>query len=366
MAGSAEWICPRCGWSAAIGSGYYWRCPRCSGPLQLRYTRRWEPRSGCSGLAKYSSMLPLEVPRVLGEGGTPLVERRVEGVRVFFKLEYLNPTGSFKDRGTSLALAYASRMGFRLVVEDTSGNTGISVAAYAAAYGLRARIYMPVNAPEGKKRLVRALGGEVVLTPSRGEAAQAVLWELKKPDVFYVAHTWSPFYVEGAKTIAFEAFEDGFRGSAVLVPVGSGGLLLGIYHGFRELVEQGLIDSVPRIIAVQGYSNPPLYRAVYGKEPEAEERSSRLADGLMVSEPPRLGEAAEAVKATGGCVILVDDEGIRRGLKMLASMGFIVEPTSATLYPALLEAVERGCIDKGEEVLAPLTGSGLKTLEYFK
>jgi threonine synthase len=355
----AEWFCPRCGWRAGLREGYWWRCPRCGAPLTFRYARRWEPRRRVWGVARYTAMLPLEPKVSLGEGGTSLVERRVEGVSVLFKLEFLNPTGSFKDRGTSLAISYASMMGFGRVVEDTSGNTGVSVAAYASAAGLKARIFMPVGAPEGKKTLVRLYGGEIVEAPTRGDAARAVLSEAGEPGVFYVAHTWSPFYIEGAKTIAFEAYEQAGIPDAVVAPVGSGGLLLGLYRGFLELREQGLTESVPKLVAVQGYSNPPLYRAFYGREPGAG-RDSSLADGIMVPNPPRLGEVVEAVRSTGGCVVLVDNTGIIRGLKLLASMGFIVEPTSAAALAGLVEAKRQGCIGAGDRVLVPLTGSGLK------
>ncbi len=359
-AGRAEWFCPRCGWRAPLGSGYYWRCPRCGAPLSLSYPRRWEPRRGVWGLARYQSMLPLEPSVSLGEGWTPLVARRVNSVVVGFKLEYLNPTGSFKDRGTSLAVSYAARMGYRVVVEDTSGNTGVSVAAYSTAAGLRSRIYMPSYAPSGKKHLVRLYGGEIVETPTRGDAARAVLREAGGEGVFYVAHTWSPFYIEGAKTIAFEAYEQHGGGfDAVVAPVGSGGLLLGLYRGFRELVGQGLLERVPRIVAVQGYSNPPIYRAFYGREPDRA-GDSRLADGILVPNPPRLAEIVEALRATGGCVVLVDNSDILSALRRLTGMGFLVEPTSAAGFAGLLKAVEQGCIERGETVLLPLTGSGLK------
>jgi threonine synthase len=355
----AEWYCPRCGWSGRLSEGYWWRCPRCGSPLRLRYARRWEPRRGVWGVARYSTMLPLEPKVSLGEGGTGLVERRVEDVNVFFKLEFLNPTGSFKDRGTSLAISYASMMGFRSVVEDTSGNTGISVSAYASAAGLKAKIFMPSYAPEGKKTLVRLYGGEIVETPTRGDAAKAVLSEAKRPGVFYVAHTWSPFYIEGAKTISFEVYEQAGIPDVVVAPVGSGGLFLGIYEGFRELVEQGLAEKIPRLVAVQGYSNPPVYRAFYGREPERGGDSS-LADGILVPNPPRLSEIVEALRSARGCVVLVDNDAIVDGLKLLASMGFIVEPTSAAAVAGLLEARRQGCIERGEHVLVPLTGSGLK------
>jgi threonine synthase len=363
MVNGFSWVCPHCGWRGGRDK-YYWRCPRCGSPLGLEYERKWEPDKRVWGMARYSSMLPLKPLLVLGEGGTPLVERRISGLRMLFKLEYLNPTGSFKDRGTSLALAYARSLGYGVVVEDTSGNTGASVAAYASALGMKSRIYMPRTAPEGKKSLVRLLGGEVVEAPSRGEAAEMVLEEAGKRGVFYVAHTWSPFYVEAPKTIVFEAYEQGARPAAVVAPVGSGGLLLGLYKGFKELVEEGLAERLPVLVAVQGYSNAPVYRAFYGREP-GEARDSSLADGIMVPKPPRLDEIVSAVRDAGGCVVLVGNEEIKASLRMLAGTGLVVEPTSATVVAGARKALEEGCIDRGDTVLAPLTGSGLKMADIL-
>lgn len=353
------WTCRSCGFRAPLSQGYYWRCPRCGSPLHIEFERSWAPRG--RGVARYSSMLPVEPLRSLGEGSTPAVARSVGGLKAWFKLEYLNPTGSFKDRGTSLAIALGHSLGFRRVVEDTSGNTGISVAAYSSLYGMEATIVMPAYAPVGKKMLVRALGARVLETPTRGDAAEKVLELASRKGVFYVAHTWNPLYIEGAKTVAFEVYEDGFRGGAIVAPVGSGGLFLGIYRGFLELRELGLIDEIPRMIAVQGVSVAPLYRELYGEEPP--KGDSTLADGIMVPRPPRLKELADAVRRTKGCLVLVDNSDIVKALKELLQMGFVVEPTSAAPYAAISKAVEEKCLEKGEEVLIPLTGSGLKTLD---
>ncbi len=360
MAKRFSWVCPRCGWRGEQDK-YYWRCPRCASPLMLEYEREWEPNKRVWGMARYSSMLPIEPPLVLGEGGTPLVERRINGLKMLFKLEYLNPTGSFKDRGTSLALAYARSLGYRVVVEDTSGNTGASVAAYASALRMKSRIYMPRTAPEGKKSLVKLFGGEVVEAPSRGKAAEMVLEEAGKRGVFYVAHTWSPFYVEAPKTIVFEAYEQGAKPDAVIAPVGSGGLLLGLYRGFRELLEYELVDAMPVIVAVQGYSNTPVYRAFYGREP-GETGDSSLADGIMVPKPPRLDEIVKAIRDSRGCVVLVDNNDIKKSLSELAETGLVVEPTSATVVAGAQKALEDGCVDHNDTILAPLTGSGLKMI----
>ena len=361
---SGLWYCPSCGFTHDL-SRYFWRCPKCGKPLDILYRPRWGPVKGRAGLARYLSALPPVGELVtLGEGGTPVVTRRVAGTNVWFKLEYLNPTGSFKDRGASLATSLALKLGYTRVVEDTSGNTGIAVTAYSRARGLNVTIVMPEKAPRGKKILCKVLGADVVETKTRGEAAEKVL-ELISDETYYVAHTWSPLFIEAAKTIVYEAFESGFRGNAVVVPVGSGGLMLGMYRGFKDLLNWGLINEMPRFIAVQGTSVAPLYEAVHGTPP-SDLLPSDLADGIMVPNPPRLKELKEAVLQTKGSVVLVNNDDIVSALKELLRAGFIVEPTSAAPYAALMKAVEDGLIGKGDEVLMPLTGSGLKTLRMYE
>ena len=290
----------------------------------------------------------------LGEGGTPIVERELLGSRIFFKLESLNPTGSFKDRGAALAVGYASSLGYRSVVEDTSGNTGIAVAAYSAALGLEATIVMPADAPGGKKRLCRALGARVVEAPSRREAYEKAL-ELQGEGCCYISHLWSPLFIEGYRTIAYEVYEEAGVPDLALCPVGSAGLLLGLYAGFRDLVEAGLADRVPKLIAVQGASVAPLYELLYGRKPRGE---SKLADGIRVPNPPRLREAAQAVRDAGGAVVVVADPEIEEAYRKLLKMGLIVEPTSAAALAALGKLPQKEI--QGKKVLLPLTGSGLK------
>ncbi len=351
-----QWICKRCGFSDEL-SRYYWRCPRCGAPLDLSYEVKWSPRG--TGVSRYSSMLPIDPGYLLGEGNTPLISRDISGHRIYFKLEYLNPSGSFKDRGTSLSLYLAKKLGYKIVVEDTSGNTGISVATYASALGLRAKIYMPRTAPRGKKAVVEMLGAEVIETGSRHEASIRVLEAINQPSIFYVAHTWSPLYISGAETIAYEVYEQGFRKGTVVIPIGSGGLFLGIVRGFTNLVELGLLDDMPQIIGVQGYSVHPVYRELYGRSHKG---SSNLADGIMVPNPPRLTEIVSLIKKYKWGIVLVGNNEITNALKNLYRMGFIVEPTSAAALAGFYKALRQGLVT-GENILIPLTGSGLKTID---
>jgi len=301
-------------------------------------------------------MLPYTPERTRGEGSTPLVAEGSDRHLLLYKLEFLNPSGSFKDRGTALALYYAYKMGYSEVIEDTSGNTGISVTLYARLYDLKPYIVMPSNAPLGKKALVKSLGGIIIEAIDREDASLQVLKHVG--DKYYVAHTWSYFYILGATTIAYEVFEEHGVPDYIIVPIGSGGLFLGLAKGFSYMLELGIIDDLPVLVGVQGYSVQPVYRAWRGCE-EAGGDSS-LADGIMVVNPPRLAEIVEYLKKTRGKVVLVDNNEVIQALKKLYSKGFIVEPTSATAYAAYLKIKDE--LDKGT-VLIPLTGSWLKMLD---
>ncbi len=246
------------------------------------------------------------------------------------------------------------------IAEDSSGNAGLSAAFYARAHGMKAYIYVPQDAPEGKIALIRLSGAYLVTCRDREEAAIKAM-HAEREYIAYVGHLWNPYFIEGTKTIAYELYEQ-MQGDVVdvaFVPVASGTLLLGLYKGFKELREQGLIDHVPRIIAVQGASCAPVYEILKGAKIYG---VSALADGLRVRRPPRLHQIIAAIKDTEGDCIVVDDSLIRGALKDMLSMGFLVEPTSATVLAALSMALEQGLVDRDELVFLPLTGSGLKVV----
>ncbi len=361
MNSEAKWFCRNCGFTYDFFKGYYYRCPKCGSPLNIRYDKSWNPRG--SGLNRYSSMLPINSLKSIGEGSTPIVTREYDGLRLWFKLEYLNPSGSFKDRGSSLAISHAYRLGYRRVLEDSSGNTGLSVSLYSCIYGLPATIIVPEYAPKGKKDLIRLFGAGIVEAPTRSDAARIALGMAEDPTTYYVAHTWNPLYPIAYKTIAYEAYEQGFHGDAVVVPIGSGGLTLGLYWGFKDLYDLGLIDNIPLFIGVQGVSSRPVYEKLYGMVNV--QGSSELADGILVKEPPRLEEITAVFKETKGCIVLIDNNDIIYGLKKLIDYGFIVEPTSASIIRGIEKASELCPLNNLRDILVPLTGSGLKMIDLL-
>lgn len=352
-----KWKCPRCGFEDELFREYYWKCLRCGSPLEIDYRTTGVIYSSRNMWERYRSLLPFSPEKTRGEGLTPLVEEKNGSHTLLFKLEYLNPGGSFKDRGSALAVYYGYKMGFKKSVVDTSGNTGISVALYSRLYGMEPLVIMPKTAPIGKKRAVSRIGGNIIEAEDRLGASKLVEKYIGESGVYYVAHLWNPLYIIGSATMIYEVYEDYGIPDYVIVPIGSGGLILGVVYGLEMLKKFGLAKKTPKIIGVQGYSCQPVYEAMYKRREEGEDSS--LADGIMVANPPRVGEIVEKVKATGGKIMLVGNSEINRAYDELWNRGFLVEPTSAVVYAAYRK-MEKEIVGEASMLLV-LTGSGLKT-----
>jgi threonine synthase len=341
-------------------------CPTCGGVFELEPPIRYEPPStsrAVFGVARYRSMLPLppQAPLVtLGEGGTPLVEAAVAGRRVYFKCEHVNPTGSFKDRGSSVLVSALAAGGIGAAMEDSSGNAGASFAAYAARAGLKARVFVPSEASPRKQSQIAAYGADLVRVPGpRSKSAEAVRAEASGGGA-YASHVWIPLGLAGMATIAFELVEQlGEAPGSLVLPVGHGTLLLGIVRGLAAMRAAGAIDRTPRVIAAQAAACAPLW-AVHQGGGEAlawvREGTTR-AEGIRILQPLRGDAALAAIEASGGTVVAIDEPGIAQGETELARLGFYVEPTSAVVWGAL----EATLTNLPDPVVVVLTGSGLKS-----
>jgi threonine synthase len=291
-----------------------------------------------------------------------LVDVGHEGRPTFAKLEGGLPTGSFKDRGTAVTVAWLRSRGVREIVVDSSGNAGAAYAAYAARAGLALRVFVPADASPAKLLQVRAHGATLVAVPgsrtATGEAARAFV-ERAGPGVAYASHLWHPSFLAGTATFAYEVFEQlGNRApDSVIVPLGGGTLLLGIHLGFSRLRDAGLIETVPRLIGVQSSACAPLARAFRTGATDAEpvEPGITIAEGIRIALPPRARQVLAAVRETGGEIIEVTDDEIRTSLRRLLEQGVFVEPTSAAAHAGLAR------IDSGREtIVLGLTAHGLK------
>ncbi len=302
----------------------------------------------------------------LGEGWTPLVPGEWDGVPVLYKLEFMMPTGSFKDRGMTVMVSYLRSRGVTSVLEDSSGNAGASLSAYTAAAGMRCRILVPETASYPKIAQIAACGADVVtVRGSRQDVADAAL--AMSREIFYASHNWQPFFAEGTKTLAYELWEQlGFRAPEnVVVPVGYGSNVLGCDRGYTELMKNGEIARMPRLYGVQAANCAPYHAAFQAGVEHFVPTPVRptVAEGIASSRPTRMREVLAPVRASGGEILAVTEDEIVRALGALAKKGLYVEPTSAAAAAGLSQLIARGAIGKGESTVLVLTGSGLKASE---
>ena len=316
-------------------------------------------------LWRYRAALPMpcDAPISMGEGCTPLIARRLHGADALLKCEWFMPTGSFKDRGASVMLSLLRAQGITDVLEDSSGNGGAAVAAYAAAGGMRATILAPSSTSPAKTVQMRAHGAAVELIPgSRQATADAAV--ARAANVFYASHNWHPFFLHGTKTLAYELWEDlGFSApDNVIVPCGAGSNVLGCEIGFAELLRAGQIGRMPRIFAAQPENCGPIAAAFLAGSDAAVECEIRptIAEGTAIAQPIRLPEILGTLRGTEGGAVLLTEWEIGQATLDLAAMGIYVEPTSAQVAAAFGKLLASGAVSAGQTTVLVLTGAGLK------
>jgi threonine synthase len=316
-------------------------------------------------LWRYRAAFPMQtdMPITMGEGCTPLLPRKVAGVPVLLKCEWFMPTGSFKDRGASVMLSLLRAQGIRDVLEDSSGNGGAAVSAYAAAGGMRATIMAPDSTSPAKTVQMRAHGAAVELIPgSRQATSDAAV--ARSSEIFYASHNWHPFFLHGTKTLAYELWEDlGFQvPDNIITPCGAGSNVLGCEIGFSELMRAGETDRMPRIFAVQPANCAPIAASFQagGDTLVHTDISPTIAEGTAIAQPIRLPEVLGTLRGTGGGAVMVSEQEIAAAMMDLARIGIYVEPTSAQVAAALVKLVESGTVTADQTTVLVLTGSGLK------
>lgn len=327
-----------------------------------------EIESGERSVWRYARAIRVDTAQrvSLGEGWTPLLNGELGEQPVSYKLEYLAPTGSFKDRGAAVLITYLRNVGVSGILEDSSGNAGASLAAYAAASGISCRVLAPAGAPKGKVLTIAAMGADVALIEgSRQDVADAALREAET--IFYASHNWQPFFLEGTKTLAFELWEQsGFQvPEAVVVPLGYGSNVLGLWLGFKELLSCGAIERIPRIFGAQA-ANCAAFAAAWDRGVDVWtpfDMSPTVADGIASVHPVRMKEVLGAVRESGGSMTAVSEEEIATALKGLFKKGLFVEPTSATAAAACARLCAEGVITRDVRPVVVLTGSGLKATD---
>jgi threonine synthase len=316
-------------------------------------------------LWRYRAAFPFSIddPITLGEGMTPLIPCVVAGVRVLLKCEWFNPTGSFKDRGASVMLSLLRAQGIKRMLEDSSGNGGAAISAYAAAGGIAATVLTPASSSPAKTVQMRAHGATVEMIPgSRQDTADAAI--ARSASIFYASHNWHPFFLQGTKTLAYELWEDlGFRPpDNIITPCGAGSNVLGCEIGFSELLRAGEINCLPRIFAAQPANCAPIAAAFMAQSDEPVETTiaPTMAEGTAIAHPIRMREILGTLSETRGGAVTLTEKEIAEATLDLARVGIYVEPTSAQVAAAFGKLLETGTITPEQTTVLVMTGTGLK------
>ena len=321
---------------------------------------------------RYHELLPVSAENAvtLSEGGTGLtgslrIARAVGLKEVYFKNEGQNPTGSFKDRGMTVAVTRAVEIGAREIVCASTGNTSASMAAYAARAGLKATVLIP-RGKIAKGKLLQAVIHGAKIREVRGNFDLALdkARTLARSRHLYLVNSLNPYRIEGQKTLAFEVWEQlGKIPDVVILPVGNAGNISAIWKGFRELRELGLTNRTPRMIGVQAAGAAPIATAYargdFGITPWPNPKTT--ASAIRIGVPASWKKALRAVKDSGGAMLTVSDLEILQSQRALAAReGIFSEPASAASVAGLQKVSRSKLVTRNESIVCVITGHGLK------
>lgn len=321
-----------------------------------------EPWQGL--IVKYHEFLPVtgDTPVVtLLEGNTPLVYApglsKEFGLTVWLKLEGANPTGSFKDRGMTIAISKAVEEGATAVMCASTGNTSASAAAYAARAGIKCVVLIP----EGKiayGKLAQALvhGAKVLSIKGNFDQALDIVKEITAASDITLVNSLNPYRIEGQKTAAFEICDTlGEAPDYLFIPVGNAGNITSYWKGFRQYKEEENVKKLPKMMGWQAEGAAPIVRGEIVKDPQT------VATAIRIGNPARWEEASAAGRDSGGGIDMVSDEEILTAYRRLAATeGIFAEPASAASIAGLIKAAGQGKVAKGGSAVCVLTGQGLK------
>ena len=365
--------CDECGADLGLDHTFH-RCPECRGVLSFSLEDRAFPIDAISerpaDLWRYEEAIPAFPERIsLGESVTPLVPVRVGAHDVLAKCEFEMASGSYKDRGSAFLISYLRSVGVEEAAEDSSGNAGASISAYAARAGIGLKVFCPESASAGKLVQIQLYGADVVKVPGpRPRATEALLEYIDSTGGVYASHSCHPLFVEGIRTMAYEIAEQlAWSGpDYVICPVGGGSILVGLFEGFGDLLKAGVIDSMPRLVAVQSEMVSPVCRAFEAGADHVEPATDpqpTLAEGIAMLAPARDRRVLRALRESNGFAVAVSESEIAQGVRAFGRAGFCVEPTSAVVWKGLERLHQRQAIPSHATVVLVLSGHGLKATE---
>jgi threonine synthase len=360
----------------------------CGGPLLARYDlarlREIWPREslaqGPPNMWRYGPALPVSHPSSivsLGEGMTPLIHtkrlgQRLGATNIWVKDEGLNPTGSFKARGLSCAVSMCNELGARKLAIPSAGNAAGAMAAYAAAAGMEAHIFMPRDVPQSNFIECMATGAKVTLVDGLISDCARIVGERKQAEGWFDVSTLKePYRIEGKKTMGYEVAEQSAwkLPDAIFYPCGGGVGLIGMWKAFEEMEALGWIGAHrPKMIAVQAEGCAPIVRAFESGATHSEffPNARTVASGLRV--PKALGDflVLDAVRKSGGtCIAVNDEEMLASGVALASDEGIFPAPEGGACVAALSQLLASGFLKSDERVVIYNTGSGLKYLEAY-
>lgn len=318
------------------------------------------------GLWKFGHFLPSELlqhKKYLGEGNTPeILLNWSKKLTIRVKLEQLNPTGSYKDRGASVLMSFIAKNKVQNVVQDSSGNAGVSIAAYSRAHQINCTVFVPESTSETKTNQILAYGANLVkIAGDRAESTKAALMAAEQS--FYASHCYHPIFFQGTKTMLLEmAFKNNFQMPEYLfLPAGNGTLIIGCSIALKELAAGGFDVSNTKIVAVQTDLCNPLYQKFSNQNKDlAGKNQKSLAEGIAIPNPIRGEEMLQRVKETNGFWISVSESEILTAWKKLATLGHIVESTSAAVFAGISQ-IEAN-LPENSKVWTLFSGHGLKSM----
>ncbi len=351
----------------------------CSGLLEVKFdlAGKKEPPWNSRQLSvwKYRELLPVEKEESivsLAEGGTGLhhckrLGRKLGLKKLYVKNEGENPTGSFKDRGMTVAMSKARELGKKKVLCASTGNTAASLAAYAAKTGMECIVLIPKGKVAGGKMLQVMMHG-AKLIQVKGDFDQALEMAMELADrrrEFYLMNSINPFRLEGQKTLAFEILDQLGRKvpEVVMLPVGNGGNISAAWKGFSEFQQLKIVKSQPRMIGIQAEKAAPIARAVKSRQNKIRpiHNPQTIATAIRIGSPVNWPKVLSAIKQSGGTAETVTDNQILEAQRELATLeGIFVEPASAASIAGLKKLAAEGRVDPSETIVCVTTGHGLK------